>query len=196
MLTVTVKQSHRVLIEQWECLQRACMGACSVCAAVPCPVRARLSAIYARRKSRLTSGTAVTTGEHIMMTVSDVSSPWSRRGCASRQTVQLSMLPSHPAVDCTHCDRRLRLWPDQEMAFTCDQCEYESSPGWDVVRSSDIKESQELIPFFPRYHCFPCDYTLCSDCARNIEAILRGAWNSKPTENCAKMDQKLLVFQS
>ena len=65
----------------------------------------------------------------------------SRRGCASRQTVQLSMLPSHPAVDCTHCDRRLRLWPDQEMAFTCDQCQYESSSGWDVVRSSNTEKS-------------------------------------------------------
>ena len=139
-----------------KCLQRACMGACSVCAAVPCPVRARLSAIYARRKSRLTSGTVETTGD-IMMTVSDVSlcSPLSRRGCASRQTVQLSMLPSHPAVDCTHCDRRLRLWPDQEMAFTCDQCEYESSPGWDVVRSSDIKESQELNTLFSQVSLFP-----------------------------------------
>ena len=46
----------------------------------------------------------------------------------------LSTLASHPAVDCTHCDRRLRLWPDQEMAFTCDQCEYQSAPGWEVVR--------------------------------------------------------------
>ena len=36
-----------------------------------------------------------------------------RRGCASRQTVQLSMLQPHPAVDCDHCNKRLRLWPDQ-----------------------------------------------------------------------------------
>ena len=62
--------------------------------------------------------------------------------------MQLSMLPSHPAVDCTHCDRRLRLWPDQEMAFTCDQCQYESSPGWEVVRSSDTDRGKSRSDYF------------------------------------------------
>ena len=65
----------------------------------------------------------------------------SRRGCASRQTVLLSTLPSHPAVDCAHCERRLRLWPDQEMAFTCDQCEYESCAGWAVVRWHNLQST-------------------------------------------------------
>ena len=58
-----------------------------------------------------------------------------RRGCASRQTVQLSLLPSHPAVDCTHCNKRLRLWPDLELPFLCDQCHFQSCQGWPVVRS-------------------------------------------------------------
>ena len=58
------------------------------------------------------------------------------------------------------------------------------------------KVNKWLFLFPPRYHCFPCDYTLCSDCARNIEAILRGSRNRKPTENFVKIDQKLLVFQS
>ena len=68
----------------------------------------------------------------------------SRRGCASRRTVLLSTLPSHPAVDCAHCERRLRLWPDQEMAFTCDQCEYESCAGWAVVRWHNLQSTYNL----------------------------------------------------
>ena len=53
-----------------------------------------------------------------------------------------------------------------------------------------------MLYFVSRYHCFPCDYTLCSDCARNIEAILRGSWNRKPNENVDKIYKKLIVFQS
>ena len=46
-----------------------------------------------------------------------------------------------------------------------------------------------------RYHCFPCDYTLCSDCARDIEAILRGAWRrAGHGDPRPDTDQKLLVF--
>ena len=83
--------------------------------------------------------------------------------------MQLSMLPSHPAVDCTHCDRRLRLWPDQEMAFTCDQCQYESSPGWEVVRSSDNEESQEvIISFSPPGIIVSPVTTLCAQTALGI----------------------------
>ena len=36
-----------------------------------------------------------------------------RRGCASRQTVLLSSLPSHPTMDCRHCTRKMKLWPEQ-----------------------------------------------------------------------------------
>ena len=89
----------------------------------------------------------------------------------------------------------------QEMPFTCNQCEYESCEGWTVVRLrstpvykgfSFIYDKSELNS---RYHCFPCDYTLCSDCARDIEAILRSSW-SKSTSNRGNHDDKLIVFCS
>ena len=89
------------------------------------------------------------------------------------------MLPSHPVVDCTQCNKRLRLWPDPELPFVCDQCGFQSSQGWSVVR----------------YHCFSCDFTLCSDCARDIEAVLGAAWREQ-NEGRAQLDRfnKLIVF--
>merc|ERR1719312_2366906 len=76
-----------------------------------------------------------------------------RRGCASRQTERISSFPSHPSVTCSHCNRNMKLWPEQDTPFTCDTCNYDGSDGF----------------FVSRYHCFPCDYNLCNECIREME---------------------------
>ena len=46
-----------------------------------------------------------------------------------------------------------------------------------------------------RYHCFSCDFTLCSDCARDIEAVLGQVWGDQNTGGARQDPQnKLIVF--
>ena len=85
------------------------------------------------------------------------------------------------------------------MQFTCDQCEYESNDGWAVIRcDTKIMFNPKYLHFihilFFRYHCFPCDYTLCSDCARDIEALIRGSLRNSNCNKDDDFDKKLIVF--
>ena len=155
-----------------------------------------MSAICAKRKSRLTSGTAEITGEHHIIK-SELAILHQERLCQQADSAALDaalspggglhpLRPEAEAVARPGDGLHLRPVPVREL------------PGLgrgQVIRHRGKSTSDYF--FFPsRYHCFPCDYTLCSDCARNIEAILRGSRNRKPTENFVKIDQKLLVFQS